>query len=423
MKKFALLAMLILFIIPASAQTVISPVLEQQLIGIETFISQRRELPILTPVIRQFPTREEAIAFLVANTEEELPPEDANREGLFYRALGFIPADFELRQFIGEFLGDQVAGYYNTQDKTMNTILFSGGELGDSLPFFEQVIYAHEFTHALQDQHFDLQTLFESIDANADQASAVQALIEGDATYMMQAYTFYAIQNNLVNPAEALSADIDTDTPEGTPQIFISEVNFAYLEGLTFINTIQGRGGWNAVNDAFANLPQSTEQILHPQKYIDGEAPIVVELADMLPILGDGWEYVVTRTVGEFYLREYLDIHLRAPIARDAATGWGGDSMAIYYHPDTNSVAWMMGIAWDAPVLAEQDQFIDAYAEFLDAIFDEFTDEGGICGFSDELAICFANTPTTTFIASAPTVEQAQVMLAVMLEEAFQTVE
>lgn len=423
MKKFMLLFILIVFIIPASAQTVISPVLEQQLVGIETFISERRELPILTPVIRQFPTREEAIAFLVANSEDELPPEDATREGLFYRALGFIPADFELRQFIGEFLGDQVAGFYNTEDKTMNTILFSGGELGDSLPFFEQVIYAHEFTHALQDQHFDLQTLFEAVGDNADQASAVQALIEGDATYMMQAFTFYVVQNNLVNPAEALSADIDTDMPEGTPDIFIAEVNFAYLEGMTFISTIQSRGGWDAVNDAFANLPQSTEQILHPQKYLAGEAPIIVELADMLPILGEGWEHIQTRTVGEFYLREYLDIHLRAPIARDAVAGWGGDSMAIYYQPDANSVAWTMGIVWDAPVLAEQDQFVDAYGEFLDVIFDEFADEGGICGFSDELAICFANTTTTTFITSAPTVEQAQTMLAVMLEDAFQTVE
>ncbi|MCL4256031.1 MAG: hypothetical protein KJ043_19905, partial [Anaerolineae bacterium] len=274
MKKFALLVIFIALIIPASAQTVISPALEQQLVSIETFISERRELPILTPVIRQFPTREEAIAFLVANSEEELPPEDATREGLFYRALGFIPTDFELRQFIGEFLGDQVAGFYNTEDKTMNTILFSGGELGDSLPFFEQVIYAHEFTHALQDQHFDLQTLFEAVGDNADQASAVQALIEGDATYMMQAFTFYVVQNNLVNPAEALSADIDTDMPEGTPDIFIAEVNFAYLEGMTFISTIQSRGGWDAVNDAFANLPQSTEQILHPQKYLAGEAPI-----------------------------------------------------------------------------------------------------------------------------------------------------
>ncbi len=419
MKKFAFLWILIALIIPASAQTVISPALEQQLMSIEAFVTLRRELPILTPIIRQFPTREEAIAIITANAEAELSPEDAVREGLFYRALGFIPADFELRQFIGDFLSDQVAGFYNTEDKTMNTILFSGGELGDSLPFFEQVIYAHEFTHALQDQHFDLQAIFESVSDNADQASAVQALIEGDATYMMQAYTYFALQNNWVNLADVTFANVDTDMPAGTPDIFIKEVNFAYLEGLTFINYIQGLGGWDAVNDAFSNLPQSTEQILHPQKYLAGEAPIVVELADMLPVLGDGWEHIHTRTVGEFYLREYLDMHLRAPLAREAVIGWGGDSMAIYYQPDTDSVAWMMGIMWDDPLFEEQDQFADAYTELLDVLFDQFSDANGICGFSDDMAICFVNTITTTFIASAPTVEQAHDMLATMIEAIF----
>lgn len=420
MKKFALIYFLFALIIPASAQTEISPALEQQLIIIETFVSQRRELPILTPVIRQFPSREVAIDFIMANAQEELPPDKAMREGLFYRALGFISADFQLRQFIGEFLSDQVAGYYNTQDKTMNTILFSGGELGDSLPFLEQIIYAHEFTHALQDQHFDLQALFNSVDDNADQASAVQALIEGDATYMMQAYTFYAMQNNLVNPAEALSADINADIPAGTPDIFVKEVNFAYLEGLTFVNYLQSVGGWRAVNNAFYNLPQSTEQILHPEKYVAGESPIIVELPDMLPVLGDGWEYIITRTVGEFYMREYLDLHLRAPVARNAIAGWGGDSMAIYYQPDSNAVAWILGIAWDAPILAEQDQFIDAYNELLDVIFDQFVDDGEICGFSDVMAICFANTPTMTLITSAPTVEQAQAILTMALDGVLQ---
>lgn len=416
MKKFALIYFLFLLIMPASAQTMISPALEQQLIIIETFVSQRRELPILTPVIRQFPSREAAIAFIMTNSEEELPPDKAMREGVFYRALGFVPADFQLRQFIGEFLSEQVAGYYNTEDKTMNTILFSGGELGDSLPFLEQIIYAHEFTHALQDQHFDLQALFASIDDNADQASAVQALIEGDATYMMQAYTFYALQNNRVNASEALSADINTDIPAGTPDIFVKEVNFAYLEGLTFINYLRSVGGWSAVNNAFYNLPQSTEQILHPEKYVAGESPIIVELPDMLPVLGDGWKYITTRTVGEFYLREYLDLHLRAPVARYAVAGWGGDSMAIYYQPASNAVAWILGIAWDAPILAEQDQFMDAYGELLDVIFDQFADEGEICGFSDAMAICFANTPTMTFIASAPTVTAAQAILTMVLD-------
>jgi len=111
MKLLGIFLITIGLFIGASAQTIISPALDDHLTAIETYISETRGLPIITPVDRQFPTREEAIAFITAAYETELSPEIALEESLFYRALGFIPDDLNLREFYSAFMSDQVAGY------------------------------------------------------------------------------------------------------------------------------------------------------------------------------------------------------------------------------------------------------------------------------------------------------------------------
>jgi hypothetical protein len=410
MKKLGIILIAIGLVIGASAQTIISPALDEHLTAIELYISETRQLPIITPVDRQFPTREEAIAYITAAYETEFSPEIALEETLFYRALGFIPDDLNLREFYSAFMSDQVAGYYDTITKSMNTILFSGGELGDELPAFEQIIYAHEFTHALQDQHFDL-TVLQAQTQTTDSSLALLALIEGDATYMMQTFTFHLMNTRADILSELMAVTDLTNTAmlENTPPIFLAEVNFSYMEGLAFINSIQLRGGWDAVNALYSNIPVSTEQILHPEKYRAGELPIAVELGDMLPVLGDEWEMVVTRTVGEFYLREYLRNHLRGSIAVSSARGWGGDSLAIYHHADTDSIAWTMTIAWDS--VDDEAEFARAYGEFLSIAYKQPTDDGN-CVVDVGIAVCFVSDGDMTTIASAPDIQTAQAMVA-----------
>ena len=89
-------------------------------------------------------------------------------------------------------------------------------------------------------------------------------------------------------------------------------------------------GGWEGVSKAYKNLPQSTEQILHPAKYLTNEMPVKIELADVSDVLGKGWKRISFDVNGEFgyylLLAEYLD----KTIARKAAEGWGGDQYALY---------------------------------------------------------------------------------------------
>jgi len=390
----------------------ISDDLDTQLNEIEAFIATARGLPILTPTTRQFPTRDEAIAYITTSYESELSPEVATAETLFYRALGFVPPNFDLREFDSGFLSQQVAGYYDTQAKTMNTILLSGEALGDDLPFLEQIIYAHEFTHALQDQHFDLNAVFVQTSENPDQSLALTALIEGDATYMMQAFTFNLVQNSTGNIFSLLDDSLSvlggSAMPLDTPPIFLAEVNFAYFEGMAFVSQIQLQGGWDGVNEVYKNLPVSTEQILHPQKYHDGELPADVMLEDVTPILGDGWGLVVNRTVGEFYLREYLKQSVSPREATTASMGWNGDSLMIYHQPQTNELAWGWALAWDS--LQENVEFADTYTQFLETAFPTW-DFGQACNQIDDQAMCFMATSDMIFIASAPDIQTVSAMV------------
>lgn len=419
-----LLLLLVAFVglwMTSVAEEDISPILDDHLTQIETFISQTRELPILAPIVRKFPTPEEVQTFIRNSYEEASANEDVITAGLFYRALGFVPADLDLFAVYADFIIDQVAGYYDPTTKEMNTILFSGEPLGDELPLLEQVIYAHEFAHALQDQHFDLIAVQEA-SQNGDQAMAITALIEGDATYMMQAFMLDLMQKDPLAIRTLLNADATlsgTDVMEDVPAIFLAEVQFAYLDGMRFITQLLANGGWARVNRAFENLPQTSAQILYPEKYLAGHIPQTITLPDALPLLGDDWQMVDERTVGAFYLREYLTRHVSTYWVYNLLRAWDGDAMTLYYHADSDSIGWLWGIAWESE--GDNALFARLYASFL---ADEYTtwDVTTACAMTVEdvqEAVCFVTTFDTTYIAFAPDVQVALAMLdavAVMTE-------
>lgn len=333
---------------------------------IEETVEATRELPALTEVIRRFPSREEAIAFFTAAYEEELTDDVIFEESQFYRAFDFVDDDFDLEALYIELITDQVAGYYDSVTKEMNTILFSTDELGDDLPVLERFIYAHEYTHALQDQYFDLEAYLTDIE-EPDEILAALSLVEGDASFVMQEYMVEYMSENPASMIQVLALSFSdlTAIPDGIPDIMIQELTMPYTAGLTFVTRLLSNGGWDAVNAAFDNPPTSTEQILHPEKYIEGEAPIPVSLAPADPqeTLGDGWQLVYERTLGQFYLTEYLGTQLTSREARQAATGWGGDRYQLYYNETTNEIAWVLRILWDTD--AEAEAFGGAYASFL----------------------------------------------------------
>ncbi|MEA2518709.1 MAG: hypothetical protein QOF49_789 [Chloroflexota bacterium] len=276
------------------------------------------------------------------------PPDVLAANERILKAFGLLPADASLTKLYIDLLGSQVAGLYSPDDKKLYVVSRSGG-----LGVAEKSTFSHEYTHALQDQNFDIATLKLDEVGQGDRSFARLALVEGDATLAM---SYWQLQN--LSQAELGQLIAGAGDDESTkalltmPAILRESLLFPYIQGLTFVQGIQTARGWGAVDDVFAKPPASTEQILHPDKYAAGEVPLPVDLpAGLAARVGAGWTVALEDTFGEFQLAVWLrgNTGLGAGGANDAAAGWGGDRVAVVNGPNG---AWgvILRSRWDSDV-------------------------------------------------------------------------
>jgi hypothetical protein len=248
------------------------------------------------------------------------------------------------------FFESQVLGFYRDTDKKLYIVSRSGG-----FAPLERYTASHELTHALQDQHFDLGSLGLDRKDQGDRALAVRALMEGDA---LLASTYWAQANltlqELLQMTAASSDPAQQAILDGLPAIVREQIMFPYLDGLSFAMRLQQEGGWEKVDAAYRDLPASTEQVLHPEKYLAGEKPIDVALPDGLAKrLGPGWSLATEDTLGELQLGTWLATASSAVDAKAAASDWGGDRIGLYRGPD-GTWAIVLATAWDTPAAADR---------------------------------------------------------------------
>ncbi|MBL8133045.1 MAG: hypothetical protein JNL42_14385 [Anaerolineae bacterium] len=379
--------------------------LVEQMQGLETATVALRGLQPTFEIARAFPTREETIAYLEDLFERDVPQEQLDRARDLYAVLGLMPTDLDLRQVYLDLLSSQVAGFYDTDTQTMNVIPLLSSDPGSSLSLTEQVIYVHEYTHALQDMHFDLDALLPDEIANnePDRSLAITSLIEGDASAAMQLYMQAVVAENplagLSMLTEGALAGAFTP-PTGIPEILTRELLFPYEQGLNFVTAVWGDGGWEAVDAAFASPPTTTEQVIHPAKFIAGEAAVPVEAGSADP--GEGWTLIWETTLGEFYLREHLNAFAEfSTAASRAAAGWGGDAIRVWRSGDQRAFA--LRVAFDTP--EDTAEFVEVYSEATGAF------APGCAAYLDGL-ICAAEIADGVVIAYAPDAALAQRLIA-----------
>jgi hypothetical protein len=147
----------------------------------------------------------------------------------------------------------------------------------------------------------------------------------------------------------------------GIPDWMVKQLEFPYLAGSTWVASLWSSGGWDAVDVAYDQPPTSTEQVLHPEKYIADEGPADIPDPAVATVLGSGWESVESSTVGEAMLGIWLGaMGVSQEDADVGAAGWGGDQLSVARGPDdTWAMAWRIG--WDAT--AQADEFDEAYGE------------------------------------------------------------
>lgn len=317
--------------------------------------SELRQLPILHPVKSDTQSRTEIEHYLVKNLDEDTTPAEMHATEVSLKKLGLVPRDFQFRPFIIKLLTEQVAGYYDP--KQQEFFLADWIDLDGQKP-----VMAHELTHALQDQHFNLRRFEKWPKGDSDAELAAHALIEGDASLAMSVYVARSPLRIIALMKSMGSSQSATEEIDRAPRALRESLLFPYEEGMQWVTQLYRRDGWPLVSKAFTELPQSTEQILHVDKYYAHEAPIKITQPDISSALGAGWKRIDTDVNGEWSYYLILDEFLKSDQESSrAAAGWGGDRYSVYEDAKTGDIFIAQLSAWDT----EQDavEFFNAYAK------------------------------------------------------------
>ncbi|MBI3924553.1 MAG: hypothetical protein HY319_03360 [Armatimonadetes bacterium] len=280
--------------------------------------------------------------------------------------LAFTDRDFEIRPFLEELYTEQIAGLYDTETGEFFVVHKEKGLLERAVAGGKEeqaMINIHELDHALSDQHFNLKKLEEEAlkSGSTDRQMALGALLEGDATLVMMDYPLR--HSGLDSDANAVAmselGDFMAAVPwfpgagqyTSAPLYFKRALIFPYYVGMDFVREIRRFGGWTMVNHMYGEVPVSTEQIYHPEKYYeDRDMPVEVSTR-ALPEAIDGWTKVGDDTGGEFLVRVFLEQH-GARRVEAAAAGWGGDRFRVYRKGEETFLLWIL--EWDSAREAEE---------------------------------------------------------------------
>lgn len=315
-------------------------------------VSDLRKLEIKQPVKSGLKTKEEIGHHVLRDMNESNTPEEFEASRKLLLKLGLIKKDFQLRDYMVKLLMEQVAGFYDP--KTEEFFLAAWLPLSD-----QKTVIAHELVHALQDQHFNLKRFDNWPKGDSDAELAAHALIEGDATLVMYQYIFaeqgITIDLNKVGSLtklmlESTSANDDKQYPvlAQAPGVLKESLQFPYVYGIGFVQEVLKQRSIQTVNSVYTNLPASTEHIIHPERFLSGDNPVKIEMADLNDALGKGWKRIDSDVQGEFGLQVMLAEFVNDPSSRVASDGWGGDRYELYEDPKTGALLFVTFTTWDS---------------------------------------------------------------------------
>lgn len=319
----------------------VSDQVKEQLETLILAAQEIRDLPFLSPPQITIVSNEELEARVRESIEEDT--EDFPADEALYKLLGLLAEGADFESIVVDLYGEQVAGFY---DGDTGEIVVPAREDGFSI--LQQGTLVHELVHALTDQHFDFNTKFTAMidEERLDEATAYQALIEGDAT-LAEVLWLQTLSQRELGEFIAESLDIDSSGLEAAPRFLRESLIFPYDSGLNFAQALYVGDRWAGINDAYstmAGLPGSSEQIIDPDDY-QVDLPIDVEIPDLSL---SGYELERTSTWGEQGFRVMLNQGSSVPTMVRATDGWGGDSyhqwfdgenaaLLIVYRGDTST--------------------------------------------------------------------------------------
>jgi hypothetical protein len=296
-------------------------------------MSEITGLKLRTPLKKTLRSREEIRAHVIEEMNEDKNPAERYAGQRSAEAFGLLPKGFDLDSFMVELLTEQIAGLYDPKAHEFY--------VADWIPIADQrMVMAHELTHALEDQHFEIEAWVKAARPNDDAELARDAVLEGSAMAAMVEYLLQGSGRSLqdlpdIDPAMLIGDMSETPMLKKAPEFLKDTLIFPYLDGLTFSAAVLKPAGWSGLPAIFARPPASTQQILHPELYRSGKTPTPVTLPAMDKTLGADWSRLEDNIMGEFGWREVLKQFLGEPRAKALSAAWNGDRYMVFEHKQT----------------------------------------------------------------------------------------
>jgi phosphopantetheinyl transferase (holo-ACP synthase) len=303
-----------------------------------------------------FPKRSALKRRLVSSAEvEQYTRDEQAKEGYAQRfarsemtmkKFGLLPREFNLREFVVKANGKQIAAYYDDETKTISMLNW--------IPLERQApILAHELTHALQDQNYDLKAWLSAgqgasqpgekkdsePEIDDDSAGARRAVVEGQAQIVFVDYILAPLGRSLQNTPgliyqmeePAVKASADSQLLHDAPMILSEVGTFPYREGLIFEGELLAKGGKAmAFSGVFARPPRNTHEVLQPIAYINREKLLPVRIPDVQQILSDKYAVYDSGGIGELDVRALLKTYGNRKEAETLAGSWQGGAYVAF---------------------------------------------------------------------------------------------
>lgn len=314
-------------------------------------------------------TRDDIQRFLVETIKTKLPPEKVRMEEMVYKAVGVIPETFDYEKGIVALYVNQIGGYYDPEKKRF--------VMADWIPeAIQSEVAVHELTHALQDQHYNLEKMLDPKQENGDTLLAYSALVEGDAMLVMtdrvragsgkRSLVEESSIEDLVQQQLQVVAPEAKDSATPLPEALRRMLLFPYVEGLRFSHTLLRKGGgYQGIDASFRDPPQSTRDVLHPEMYLNPNAPKVEipSIEALEPEYRDA-KVIYSDTMGEFLIQAMLcSVPSEHGSCHAAAQGWVGDRVVIFEGEGARrEVVWLT--KWETS--RDSQEFISGYKKLIE---------------------------------------------------------
>jgi hypothetical protein len=327
-------------------------------------MSKLLSMPILHPVKKSVRSREQIRSYLLAQEKKE---KDSAKDYADQRTLemfGLLPKDYPLEQTLNDILTEQIAGLYDPDSQE-----FFISDWTD--PAELRMVMAHELTHALQDQHYHIDTWRDAAKPNDDAELARDAVLEGAATAAMMDYMLRDEGKGVrdlpvIDPSLVIGDASSSPQLAKAPMVLRDELLFPYTEGMLFTQQVlKATSGWPDFGRVFANPPASTQQIMHPDLYLHGVTHADVTLPDFFTLLPAQWKQLDENAMGEFGVQEVLKQFLSAAQAQSLSPAWAGDRYAIFENQQTKQDLLIFRLRLDSD--ADAAHYFDLYGNVLEA--------------------------------------------------------